>query len=54
MPFNRIIVPILDELSIDTQFKEALFLYNKICKIDIGYRDVFDKFEELHDYVSKF
>lgn len=36
------------------QFKEALKLYNYICKIDIGFRDVFDKFEELHDYVSKF
>lgn len=36
------------------QFKEALKLYNFICKVDIGFRDVFDKFEELHDYVSKF
>lgn len=36
------------------QFKEALKLYNYICKVDIGFRDVFDKFEELHDYVSKF
>jgi len=36
------------------KFKEALEIYNLICKVDIGYKDVFDKFEELHSYVSKF
>lgn len=36
------------------KFKESLEIYNIICKVDIGYKDVFDKFEELHSYVSKF
>lgn len=36
------------------KFKEALEIYNIICKVDIGYKDVFDKFDELHSYVSKF
>lgn len=36
------------------QFRDALRLYDMICKVDIGFRDVFDKFEELHDYVAKF
>lgn len=36
------------------KFKEALEVYNIICKVDIGYKDVFDKFEELHAYISKF
>ncbi|EKD69204.1 MAG: Tetratricopeptide protein [uncultured bacterium] len=36
------------------KFKESLEVYNVICKVDIGYKDVFDKFEELHAYISKF
>ncbi|OQA77353.1 MAG: tetratricopeptide repeat protein [bacterium ADurb.Bin243] len=36
------------------KFKESLEVYNIICKVDIGYKDVFDKFEELHAYISKF
>ncbi len=36
------------------RFKESLEVYNIICKVDIGYKDVFDKFEELHAYISKF
>ncbi len=36
------------------KFKEALEIYNIICKVDIGFKDVFDKFDELHSYVSKF
>jgi|GEM_PF-6717956 len=36
------------------KFKESLEIYNIICKVDIGYKDVFDKFEELHAYISKF
>jgi tetratricopeptide (TPR) repeat protein len=36
------------------QFNDALKLYDLICKVDIGFKDVFDKFEELHDYVKRF
>jgi tetratricopeptide (TPR) repeat protein len=36
------------------RFNEALEMYNILCKVDIGYKDVFDKFEELHQYVAKF
>ncbi|MCK5687360.1 hypothetical protein KAJ27_24715, partial [bacterium] len=28
-------------------YKTALHYYDIICKVDIGYRDVFDRFEEI-------
>ena len=33
-------------------FQKALFMYDKICRVDIGFRDVFDRFEELHGFVT--
>jgi len=34
-------------------FTSALEIYNRICKVDIGYKDVFDRFEEIYRFVYK-
>ncbi len=35
------------------KLEEALKLYNLICKVDIGYKDVFQRFEELYEWLQK-
>ena len=34
------------------EYDKALELYDRICKIDIGYKDVFDRFEEIFRFAG--
>jgi tetratricopeptide (TPR) repeat protein len=34
------------------EYPKALYMYDKICKADIGYKDVFDRFEELYRFAG--
>lgn len=35
------------------EYDKALLMYDKVCKADIGFKDVFDRFEELFRFVKK-
>ncbi|MDD2715842.1 MAG: tetratricopeptide repeat protein [Candidatus Wallbacteria bacterium] len=34
-------------------FEDAMQMYDKICRVDVSYRDSFDRFERLRNYVEK-
>ncbi|MDD5091992.1 MAG: tetratricopeptide repeat protein [Candidatus Wallbacteria bacterium] len=34
-------------------YQDAIIFYDKVCRIDVGYRDSFDRFERLRSYLEK-